>query len=211
MPTTAQIENADILNASQATRLIRAIRASETYREDEAKWPGVEQKVFGRVNRRKLVASASNASPIVIGSNDHGFKADELVTVQNVGGNAAANGAWMIANPTDDTFELFGSSGNGVYTAGGEILDLVSKHLSAIVVALDGIGDGTVAIKGARDGTDYSQTRDREDLVKEALAALFTSAEDAASGAYAFGQRGQCCRICGCISCRCLAAGMRSC
>jgi hypothetical protein len=212
MPTVAQIENADILNASQATRLIRAIRASETYREDTAKWPAVESKVFGRVARKKVITGASNATPIVITSAGHGFTAEDLVTVQGVGGATAANGVWIVANPMDDTFELLGSVGNGAYTSGGEALDLVSQHLSAIVAALDAIGDGTVGIKGGRDGTDYSQTRDREELVKEALAALFTSAEDAASGAYAFGQRGfRCCALCGCATCRCATVGMRGC
>jgi hypothetical protein len=208
MPTVSQIENADVLNASQATRLIRAIRASETYRQDTARWPSVESKVMARVARRKAITAASNASPIVIASNGHGFEADEPITVQGVEGNTAANGVWLVANATANTFELFGSIGSGAYTLGGEILDLVSQHLSAIVEALDQIGDGTVGIKGGRDGTDYSQTRDREALVAEALAALYTSAEDAASGAYAVGQRGaQCCRICGFISCRCATAG----
>jgi hypothetical protein len=210
MPTVAQIENADVLIASQATRLIRAIRASEVYNEDRARWPGVEAKVFGRVGRRKTITGASNAAPIVITSVGHGFTAEDLVTVQGVGGNTAANGVWIVANPADDTFELFGSIGNGAYTSGGEILDLVSQHLSAIVDALDQIGDGTVGIKGGRDGTDYSQTRDREALIGEALAALFTSAEDAASGAYAVGQRtfGRCCPLCGWVSCRCATSGI---
>jgi hypothetical protein len=214
MPTVAQIENADILNASQATRLIRAVRASETYREDTAKWPDVESKVFARVARRKTITAASNATPIVITSSAHGFTAEDLVTVQGVLGNTAANGVWIVANPTDNTYELLGSIGNGAYTSGGEALDLVSQHLSAIVEALDAIGDGTVGIKGGRDGTDYSQTRDREDLVKEALAALFTSAEDAASGAYAVGQRDyRCCAMCRCSPCRCATVGswQRSC
>jgi len=208
MPIVSQIENADVLNASQATRLIRVVRASETYRQDTARWPNVESKVFARVARRKAITAASNASPIVITSNGHGFAADEPITVQGVEGNTAANGVWLVANPSANTLELFGSIGNGAYTLGGEILDLVSQHLSAIVEALDRIGDGTVATKGGRDGTDYSQTRDREALVGEALAALYTSAEDAASGAYAVGQRGaQCCRLCGFISCRCATAG----
>jgi hypothetical protein len=209
MPTVAQIENAEVLTASQATRLIRAVRASETYREDTARWPNVEAKVFVRVARRRGVTAASNTAPIVITSNGHGFMADDLVTVQGVGGNTAANGVWIVANPTANTFELLGSIGNGAYTSGGAVLDLVSQHLSAIVTALDAIGDGTVDIKGGRDGTDYSQTRDREALVAEALAALFTSAEDAASGAYAVGQRDyRCCPLCGHVSCRCTTIGM---
>jgi hypothetical protein len=204
MPTVAQIENAEVLNASQATRLIRAVRASEVYNEDKARWPAVEGKVFSRVGRRKFVNAASNASPIVITSVAHGYTAEDLVTVQGVLGNTAANGVWIVANPAADTFELFGSAGNGVYTSGGEAIDLVSQHLSAIVEALDRIGDGTVGIKGGRDGTDYSQTRDREELVKEALAALYTSDEDAATGAYAVGQRAiNCCPVCGWGSCHC--------
>jgi|SRR5687767_11503087 len=209
MPTVAKIENADILNASQATRLIRAIRASEVYRDDPAKWPGVEGKVYARVMRRKAVTAASNATPIVVTSNGHGFTAEDLVTVQGVDGNTASNGVWLVANPADNTFELFGSVGSGAYTSGGEVLDLVSQHLSAIVEALDLIGDGTVGIKGGRDGTDYSQSRDREDLVKEALAALYKSSEDAASGAYAVGQRGvTCCRVCSYMPCRCAMVAM---
>lgn len=208
MPTVAQIENADVLNASQATRLIRAVRASATYREDSARWPNVESKVSSRVARRKAITGTSNAAPIVITSNGHGFAAEGLVTVQGVGGNTAANGVWVVANPTANTFELAGSVGNGAYTSGGEVLDLVSQHLSAIVAALDAIGDGTVGIKGGRDGTDYSQTRDREALVAEALAALYTSAEDGASAAYAVGQRDyRCCPLCGHVSCHCATAG----
>jgi hypothetical protein len=209
MPTVAQIESANVLTAGQATRLKRAIRASATWREDTARWPNVEAKVNARVARRKLITGASNTAPIVITANGHGFAAGDEITVQGVGGNLAANGVWITANPTDNTFELLGSAGNGAYTSGGEVRDLVSQHLSAIVSALDAIGDGTVAIKGARDGTDYSQTRDREALVAEALAALFTSTEDAASGAYAVGQRDyRCCRICGHLFCRCAVAGI---
>jgi hypothetical protein len=209
MPTVAQIENAEVLNASQATRLIRAIRASETWNQDKARWPDVDGKVRARVARRKAITAASNTTPIVITSNAHGFTAEDLVKIQGVVGNTAANGVWIVANPTANAFELFGSIGNGAYTSGGEVRDLVSQHLSAIITALDAIGDGTVGIKGGRDGTDFSQTRDREALVAEALAALFTSAEDAASGAYAVGQRDyRCCRICGCVPCRCATAGI---
>lgn len=210
MPSVAQIENADPLGASQVTRLIRTIRASETYREDTARWPDIEKKVVFRAGRKKTLSGASNTSPIVITSMAHGFSNDELVTVQNILGNTAANGVWVIANATANTFELIGSTGNGAYTNGGEIIDLVSQHLSAIVAAIDGIGDGTVGIKGGRDALDYSQSRDREDLVKEALAALYTSTEDAATGAFAFGQRTyMCCSLCGCrlVNNRCFNYG----
>lgn len=204
MPTVAQIENADVLTASQAIRLISAIRASESYRENKAGYPDFETEIRSRINRQKTISGATNASPIVITSTAHGFADDESVTVQGVGGNTAANGVWLVANVTADTFELVGSSGNGAYTSGGQILDLASQHLAAIADALDEIGDGTVGVKGGRQGVDYSQVRDREALIAEALDLLF-SADD--SGAVvAFGQRDYAVRICSNCGCRLMSS-----
>ena len=50
---------------------------------------------------------------------------------------------------------------------------IASRHLSAISDALDTLGDGTVGVKGGKYGADYSQSRDREDLLNEVLDALF--------------------------------------
>lgn len=65
------------------------------------------------------ITGATNASPIVITSAGHGLTNGARVTVAGVAGNTAANGTFIVANVTTDTFELAGSAGNGDYTTGG--------------------------------------------------------------------------------------------
>ena len=66
------------------------------------------------------IIGATNASPIVITtSSSHGLTTGEQVTIQNVAGNTAANGVWIVTNLTANTFQLVSSSGNGAYTGGG--------------------------------------------------------------------------------------------
>lgn len=69
----------------------------------------------------KQVTSASNATPVVIGCTAHGYSNGNTVYVTQVGGNTAANGQWVIANVTANTFELSTSVGNGAYTSGGVV------------------------------------------------------------------------------------------
>ena len=65
------------------------------------------------------VTGATNASPIVITSTAHGLVTGTRVTVVDVLGNTAANGAFAITVLTANTFSLTGSTGNGAYTSGG--------------------------------------------------------------------------------------------
>lgn len=65
------------------------------------------------------VSNATNASPIVITSTNHGLTTGQAVTVLNVGGNTAANGDFTITKVNADSFSLDGSTGNGSYTSGG--------------------------------------------------------------------------------------------
>lgn len=187
MPTTTQIENAEPLTASQSVKLIAAIRSSAYYRENKAGYPDLEATIKALVNRRKTITGASNASPIVITATAHGFANDDAVTIQNVTGNTAANGVWIIDNADTNTFELLGSTGNAAYVSGGEVVSLNSQHLSAIAAALDDIGDGTVGLKGGKEGVVYSQVSDREALIAEVLDLLFSAEETGA--VVAFGQR----------------------
>ncbi len=69
--------------------------------------------------KQATVTGATNASPIVITAAGHGFANGQVVALGNIGGNAAANGKFVVANVTTDTFELAGSTGNGAYTSGG--------------------------------------------------------------------------------------------
>lgn len=48
-----------------------------------------------------------------------------------------------------------------------------SKILSAILTALDSLGDGTVGASGGEFGADYSQSRDREQLCLLALSVMY--------------------------------------
>lgn len=75
----------------------------------------------------KTVSAATNATPIVITSANHGFKDGALVTIAGVVGNTAANGNHKVANASTDAFELVDPdtdtdvAGNGAYTSGGTI------------------------------------------------------------------------------------------
>lgn len=65
------------------------------------------------------ITGATNASPIVITSASHGLTTNQKVTIASVGGNTAANGAFVITKVDANTFSLNGSTGNGGYTSGG--------------------------------------------------------------------------------------------
>jgi len=71
------------------------------------------------VTPAKVITNASNATPITITSNGHGFSNGDTVLVLGVVGNLAANGRWIIANVQTNTFDLVGSIGNGAYSSGG--------------------------------------------------------------------------------------------
>jgi hypothetical protein len=73
----------------------------------------------------KAITGASNATPIVVTATSHGFANGDLVLIDGVGGNLAANGYHKIANVLTNSFELTdpitGTNvvGSGAYTSGG--------------------------------------------------------------------------------------------
>jgi hypothetical protein len=69
-------------------------------------------------NSGQAITGATNASLIVITANSHGLSNGDEVYISGVLGNTAANGTWIVANVTANTFELSGSTGNGSYLAG---------------------------------------------------------------------------------------------
>jgi hypothetical protein len=85
-------------------------------------WPTSEQSIV----------VASNDTPIVITSESHGLNNGNEIYVHSALGNTAANGKWTVANVTEHTFELAGSSGNGDYAGGGVF------HLPVGTDVLDG-------------------------------------------------------------------------
>src|SRR6185437_4946841 len=65
------------------------------------------------------VTDATNASPIVVTSANHGLRTGARVTISGVTGNTAANGSFNVTRVDADTFSLDGSTGNGSYLSGG--------------------------------------------------------------------------------------------
>jgi hypothetical protein len=71
------------------------------------------------------ITDASNTTPIVITSADHGWTNNTIVEHTGIGGNTAANGTFRVKNATDDTYELVDPvtgadvAGNGAYSGGG--------------------------------------------------------------------------------------------
>lgn len=68
---------------------------------------------------KHTITGASNATPIVITSTAHGRTNGDVVLIKDIAGNTAANGTWVVANKTDNTYQLAGSVGNGAYISGG--------------------------------------------------------------------------------------------
>lgn len=78
----------------------------------------------------KTITGASNASPIVLTSNGHGLATGQVVVVEGVTGNTAANGRWRVTAINANTFSLDGSGGNGAYAGGGTALLVVDWALT---------------------------------------------------------------------------------
>tara|TARA_B100000745_G_scaffold73317_2_gene43961 strand:- start:399 stop:2684 length:2286 start_codon:yes stop_codon:yes gene_type:complete len=58
-------------------------------------------------------------SPISVISNNHGLSTGDQVYINDVEGNTAANGTFIVTNLEPNVFTLDGSTGNGAYTKGG--------------------------------------------------------------------------------------------
>lgn len=66
------------------------------------------------------VTGATNADPIEITtSGAHGLTSGDIVNIQSVQGNTAANGTWEVTVTSATTFQLDTSSADGEYTTGG--------------------------------------------------------------------------------------------
>ena len=78
----------------------------------------VETLVKGNVAN---IASSTNAAPIVVTTSAaHGYRDGDRVCISGHQVNTAANGEWVIAGVASTTFQLVGSTGNGVGGATGD-------------------------------------------------------------------------------------------
>lgn len=119
----------------------------------------------------KAITAASNATPIVLTVTAHGFTNGDLVYVDGVLGNLAANGLWKVANQATNTFELTdpitGANvvGSAAYTSGGFVVNLGSSAAGDNLDDFDGARVGTdqtltsaTALKGVLDAADPTWT-----------------------------------------------------
>jgi hypothetical protein len=73
----------------------------------------------GPIPSSNSITAASNATPIVITCASHGYATGDVIFLNAVGGNLAANGVWVITWVSATQFSLDGSVGSGAWTSGG--------------------------------------------------------------------------------------------
>lgn len=84
-----------------------------------ATWCKLSSDAKGILTAEKSINSSTNASPIVITSNGHGYANGDIIRIYGHLVNTRANGIWKIQNVSTNTFELAGSTGNGTGVATG--------------------------------------------------------------------------------------------
>ena len=115
---------------------------------------------LGALAATKTITDATNATPIVITSNAHGYSNGNVIFQTAVGGNTAANGFFKVANKTNNTYELTNLDGTNVpgnadYTSGGtaqvfsagaSVVSDVDGHVTRIYVDNSTGGALTVSV-----------------------------------------------------------------
>ena len=107
------------------------------------------------------ISAASNASPIVITSNNHGLSNGARVTISGVNGNTAANGTWTVTVIDQNTFSLNGSTGNAAYTSGGTWNATGFYTAQIAATGANGFASGqtyTILFNYVIAGTNYGDT-----------------------------------------------------
>ena len=108
-------------NGSTAARIapgdtIRMAKSPDKVSLGNGTWTSVSSN--GQPNTSYTITAATNATPIAITVASGGsWATGDVVSINNVGGNTAANGTWIITSTGANTFTLDGSVGNG--TASG--------------------------------------------------------------------------------------------
>lgn len=91
-------------------------------------------QTFAPVPAQTAITAATNASPIQITAAGHGLVTGQLIGIQGVQGNTAANGQWVVTFVDANNFTLNGSTGNGAWTSGGTVYtgpaQIVPRNLS---------------------------------------------------------------------------------
>lgn len=120
----------------------------------------------------KAVTAASNATPIVVTTGTaHGFTTGDIVVVNDVGGNLAANGVWKITAASGSVFSLTDPVtdgnvvGSAAYTSGGYTVCLGPSAAGDHIDDFDGCRVGTdqtlgtkTVTAGVADAADVTHT-----------------------------------------------------
>ena len=114
-------------NGSTAARIapgdeIRVAKSGDKASLGNGTWTSVTSN--GQPSTTSNITGATNATPIEITVANHSFVTGDVVSINSVGGNSAANGVWIITNTGTNTFTLDGSIGNGVYGGGGNVQNI---------------------------------------------------------------------------------------
>jgi len=110
-------------NGSTAARIapgdeIRVAKSGDKASLGNGTWTSVTAN--GQPNTTYNISGATNATPIAITVASGGsWATGDVVSINSVAGNTAANGIWIITSTGANTFTLDGSVGNGAYTSGG--------------------------------------------------------------------------------------------
>jgi hypothetical protein len=141
----------------------------------------------GPMPAAKNIVSSTNATPIVMTVTGHGYANGDTVMILSHTTNTNAVGVWEIANQTANTFELVGSTGNGVGGATGTVSNINNRKvklnaaLTQTVASHNNIGEGRTAWTASASVTaTLSSTTKQADVSDSiAVAAAFTTGKAA--------------------------------
>lgn len=107
------------------------------------------------------VTGATNATPVVFTSPNHGLTSGFVVTVSGVVGNTGANGSGVVTVIDANTFTIQGCNGTGTYVSGGQwhMTGLYTYTFPA--TPANGFEAGTLyvtVLEGSAGGVQFSYT-----------------------------------------------------
>jgi hypothetical protein len=100
----------------------------------------------------KAITALTNATPMVATAASHGFANGDIIVIQGVVGNPAANNTFKVGGVTTNTVNLLNldgsnSTGAGVWTSGGTMLDMT---LTATIADINAGRVGTDQTLGSK-------------------------------------------------------------
>lgn len=104
---------------------------------------------LGALSNPSRILGATNTSPITITTDGSGFYSNgDVIVVQGVLGNTAANGRWVVSGASGANLDLTGSTSNGTYAGEGILFSqkqglLPDELVGKVVFVNAGTGEGS--------------------------------------------------------------------